>query len=80
MDRPSDTYFTTKGDALDAIVLRRPDQNRLTVRALAEDRCPWIAGVAKVTLLGSGQEMKWTRTPQDFPEIRGYVTGVARAN
>ena len=64
VDRPSETYFTTKGDALHAICLRWPDNGKLTVRALAEDRSPWIAGVKKVSLLGSTEPIQWTRTPQ----------------
>lgn len=75
MDRPTDTYFTTRGNVLYAIILRRPDQNRLTVRALSADRSPWISDVQKVSLLGSAQPVKWSRTPQGMEfELPGMQT------
>lgn len=64
MDRPSDTYFTTKGNVLYAIVLRHMDKNKITIRALAEDRSPWINSVYKVSLLENALSVKWSRTPE----------------
>jgi alpha-L-fucosidase len=64
MDRPSETYFTTKPGTLYAICLRWPDDGKLTIRALAEDHSPWIGSVKEVSLLGTAERVQWTRTPQ----------------
>jgi hypothetical protein len=64
IDRPSDTYFTTKPGTLYAICLRWPDDGKLTIRVLAEDHSPWIGSVKGVSLLGTAARVRWTRTPQ----------------
>ena len=64
MDRPSDTYFTTKDNALYVIGLRWPDNNKLVIRTLADDRSPWVASVEKAGILGSSESVKFTRTAQ----------------
>ncbi len=51
----ADVRFTTKGDALYAIVLGAPTQP-LTIQSLAAEK---IAGIA---MLGSDEKIKWTQT------------------
>ncbi len=62
---PGDMRFTVKGSHLYAIVLRCPDDGRVTITSLAEkkehDR-PVFHGVIKdVTVLGAGQAPAWHR-------------------
>ncbi len=64
VDRPTETYFTTKKSVLYATVMRWPDNGKMSICALAEDRSPWIASVNKVSLLGDKREVKWVRTAQ----------------
>lgn len=53
-----DIRFTTKGDALYALVLGWPDDGRTRVRSLAK-----AAGtVSRVSLLGHSGELQWTQT------------------
>jgi len=51
-----DIRFTTKGDALYAIVLGWPEDGKLTIQSLASSR-----KISKVELLGLGKPLKFTR-------------------
>jgi alpha-L-fucosidase len=61
-DRASDVFFTTKGEALYALVLRWPEGGKLELPALAEGKSPWLASVQRVSLPGSDSKIKWMRT------------------
>jgi len=63
-DRAGDAYFTTKGDVLYAILLRWADGGTVTLPALTEGRCPWVAGVQRVSVLGQNWNVTFRRTPE----------------
>ncbi len=61
-----DFRFTQKDGAVYAIVLGKPDDGRLAVRAMSAGRLP---GVKRVTLLGVSGELAFTQT-QNALEVR----------
>ena len=56
-----DIRFTTKGDALYAIVLAWPESGEVTVRSLSADLRLYPREVASVQLLGAKEPVKWSR-------------------
>jgi len=73
-----DMRFTTKGDALYAILLGWPADKTAIVKSLATSS-PKIAGrkVSDVTLLGYSGKLTWT---QDEAGLHVQLPGTARAN
>ncbi len=55
-----DIRFTTKDNALYAIALAWPGDQRITIRGLAGDE----RKIRNVTLLGSKARLKWTHSPE----------------
>jgi len=61
-----DIRFTVKGSYLYAIVLKAPEDGKVSIRSLAESgdthHLPVFHGIVKnVTMLGGGEELKWVR-------------------
>ena len=58
---PSDVRFTVKGEALYAIVLGWPADEKLLITSLAEGSPNYPGRIGKIELLGSKSTIKWTR-------------------
>ena len=56
-----DIRFTTKGDALYAIVLAWPQDGKLTVKSLGSGTANGKADIKSVELVGSAAQLKWHR-------------------
>ncbi len=56
-----DIRFTTRGDILYAIALARPDDGRITIKALADDATLYPHAIEKVELLGEHEPLQWNR-------------------
>jgi len=57
----TDIRFTTKGETLYAIALGWPPDGKLLIKSLVEGAANYPGRIAKVELLGSKSELKWTR-------------------
>jgi alpha-L-fucosidase len=56
-----DVRFTTKGDALYAIVLAWPQDRKLVIKSLGSDSSDWRGEIARIGLLGSDSNLVWSR-------------------
>ena len=56
-----DIRFTAKGDALYAIALAWPGDGRLVIKSLASDSPHYRGEIARIGLLGSESNLKWSR-------------------
>lgn len=56
-----DMRFTTKGDSLYAVALAWPEDRKLTIKSLGTDSPHYKGEIAKVGLLGSDANLKWSR-------------------
>ena len=59
-----DIRFTTKGDALYAIVLASPANGKVTIRTLAAGSSHYPKDIGRVELLGSRGALDFTRTQE----------------
>ncbi|MEE3259232.1 MAG: alpha-L-fucosidase C-terminal domain-containing protein, partial [Candidatus Latescibacterota bacterium] len=57
-----DIRFTTKGDALYALLMAWPENGETTIQTLALSLRVYTDEIAAVELLGSDAELKWSRT------------------
>ena len=74
--KSQDIRFTTKGDALYAIVLGWPEDGKFTIKALAKGSAGALGNIDKIQLLGSDAEIKWTRDANGLQiEVPGAKTG-----
>lgn len=68
----NDIRFTTKGDALYAIPLGKPTENKLLIKSLAVGNALYPKEIAKVMLVGKGNSLNFNRTSEglwiDLPE------------
>ena len=60
----TDVRFTTKGEALYAIVLGRPADGKILIKSLAENSANYPRQIQKVELLGAKSQLTWTRGSQ----------------
>jgi len=58
---PGDIRFTTKGDALYAIALAWPDEDKLVIKSLASNSPHYRREIARVGLLGGESNLQWSR-------------------
>ena len=56
-----DIRFTTRNSTLYALVMAWPENNRVTIKALADNSALYLQAIEKVTLLGSHESLHWTR-------------------
>ena len=88
-DKPftaEDIRFTTNGDALYVIGLKWPENNKVTVKTLAENSELYTDDIGSVSLLGSEESLKWTRDgnglnvqlPESAPSPYAYVLKVTK--
>lgn len=76
-----DMRFTTKGDALYAILLGWPERGEVTVRSLAANLRLYSDEIASVSMLGSAEPLAWSRgsrglrvkLPSQKPCAHAYV-------
>ena len=59
-----DIRFTTKGDALYAIALAWPEDRKLVIRSLASNSSYYAGEIARIGLLGSEANLKWSRSAE----------------
>ena len=60
-----DFRFTTKGDALYAVLMAYPSDNKqVVITSLSEGEELWFGKIKKVELLGQKGKLKWKRTDQ----------------
>jgi alpha-L-fucosidase len=59
-----DMRFTTKGDSLYAIALAWPSDGKLVIKALATDSPHYHGEIARIGLLGSESNLKWSRSAE----------------
>ena len=82
-DKPftaQDIRFTTKGNALYAILLGWPEKD-LLITSLPEGKPLWFGPIQQVRVLGAGQLLRWTQdrqglrveVPQTHPGDHAYV-------
>jgi alpha-L-fucosidase len=57
----SDIRFTTKGDALYAVAMGRPEGGKIVVKALASNSAHYPGGIGRVQLLGSSAKLEFSR-------------------
>jgi alpha-L-fucosidase len=77
----ADIRFTTKGDALYAIALGRPEGGRIAIKALAEGSAHHPGAIGSVTLLDGNVPLEWKRTaaglavelPAGLPDAAAYT-------
>ena len=71
-----DIRFTTKGDALYALLMAWPENGEATVQTLASGLRVYTDEIDSVELLGSNTELKWSRTARGLkvklPEEKPY--------
>jgi alpha-L-fucosidase len=60
----TDVRFTTKGEALYAIVLGWPTDGKILIKSLAENAANYPREIGKVELLGAKSKVMWTRGAQ----------------
>ena len=60
----ADIRFTAKGSTLYAVALAWPPDGRMTIRSLAEGTPLTRKAIARVELLGSKAEVRWSRTAE----------------
>ncbi len=58
---PQDIRFTTKGNALYAVVLGWPEDGQVVIRALGANLPLYQGAIKQISLLGSGDAMQWSR-------------------
>jgi len=84
-----DVRFTTKGNTLYAIILGWPENDRISIRALARGRRLWFGSIEEVTLIGADAEPTWTLSDSglavELPGVRkpcdhAYVLRITGAN
>ncbi len=59
-----DIRFTARGDTLYATILAAPERNEVLIQSLGSSLRLWSAEIERVTLLGSAEPLKWSRTPR----------------
>ena len=88
-DKPfvaEDIRFTTNGDALYVIGLKWPENNKITVKTLAENSELYTDEIGSVSLLGSDGALEWKRDgdglnvqlPKSAPSPYAYVLKVTK--
>ncbi len=58
---PGDIRFTTKGDALYAIVLAWPEDGKLEIKSLGSNSRYYPGEIARIGLIGSEPNLQWSR-------------------
>jgi len=58
---PQDLRFTTKGDALYALLLAWPDHGEVTIQSLSSNLRLYPQEIAQVQLLGAKEPLQWSR-------------------
>ncbi len=83
---PEDLRFTKRGDTLFVTGLKWPDDHSITIKTLASGSNLYPEEIAAVTMLGSTEKLKWTRTdkglsvrlPRKKPSEFAYVLKVTK--
>jgi alpha-L-fucosidase len=57
----SDIRFTTKGGALYAVVMGRPEGGKVVIKALAANSAHYPGGIGRVQALGSSAKLEFSR-------------------